>query len=75
MPEAKDRISMAVSLPIGVAEAIDSLVENKIFGSRSEALRFGAHLVVLFQNRTHFRAEEYAYLESKDRQKSARHVS
>lgn len=59
------RVSVPVSLPIGLKEAIDRLVEEGEFSSRSEALRFGARLVVLFGKRTHERAVDYGYSEIK----------
>lgn len=40
-----DRKSIPVSLPEGLVEELDELVENGKFGSRSEALRYGARLV------------------------------
>ncbi len=66
---------MSVSLPSGLVEELDHLVEMHIFGSRSEALRYGAHLVVLFQDRVHARADEYGYEEIKSRLKRDRNVS
>ena len=64
MDDSQERISTSVSLPLGLVEEIDRLVEAKVFGSRSEALRHGARLVVLFQNRVHVQAEAIAYDES-----------
>ncbi len=55
-----------VPLPIGLAQEIDSLVEGGEFTSRSEALKFGARLVVLLSKRTHRRAEDYAYSEIRE---------
>ncbi len=66
---------MSVSLPMGLAEEIDYLVDEKIFGSRSEALRYGARLAVLFHDRVHSRAEEYAYEETVAGLKRGRNVS
>lgn len=40
-----DRKSVPVSLPEGLVEELDELVEEGQFGSRSEALRYGARLV------------------------------
>lgn len=65
MTEASERVSMSVSLPRGLVDDLDHLVSDKVFGSRSEALRYGARLTVLFQKRLHFRAEEYGYDEIK----------
>ena len=52
-----------VALPGGLAEELDLLVEEGEFLSRSEALKFGARLVILMSKRTHQRAEDYAYSE------------
>ena len=43
---SSDRQSVPVSLPPELVERLDRLVEDGIFGSRSEALRYGARLVV-----------------------------
>ena len=61
MAKARDRVSVPVSLPSGLVKEIDSMVEDRIFGSRSEVLRHGARLAVLYQRRLHQRAEEYAF--------------
>lgn len=42
---SSDRKSIPVSLPPELVEEIDRLVEEGKFGSRSEALRYGARLV------------------------------
>lgn len=42
---ASDRKSIPVSLPSELVEEIDRLVEAGKFGSRSDALRYGARLV------------------------------
>lgn len=42
---SSDRQSVPVSLPEGLVEELDRLVEEGKFGSRSEALRYGARLV------------------------------
>lgn len=52
-----------VALPLGLAEELDTLVEEGEFVSRNEALKFGARLVILMSRRTHQRAEDYAYSE------------
>ncbi|WP_138004847.1 ribbon-helix-helix domain-containing protein [Halalkalirubrum salinum] len=41
-----DRQSVPVSLPPELVERLDRLVDDGVFGSRSEALRYGARLVV-----------------------------
>lgn len=43
---SSDRQSVPVSLPPELVDRLDVLVEEGIFGSRSEALRYGARLVV-----------------------------
>lgn len=43
---SSDRQSVPVSLPTGLVEALDELVSEGVFASRSEALRYGARLVV-----------------------------
>ena len=63
MPKLKRRVSIPVSLPTGLVEEIDHMVEDRVFGSRSEVLRYGARLAVLYHRRLHMRAEEYAFEE------------
>jgi Arc/MetJ-type ribon-helix-helix transcriptional regulator len=75
MPKAKERVSMSVSLPIGLVEELDKMVDAHLFGSRSEALRYGAHLDVLFQKRLHYKTDGYAYDEITDRLKRGKNVS
>ena len=41
-----DRQSVPVSLPPGLVDRLDGLVEDDVFGSWSEALRYGARLAV-----------------------------
>ena len=60
MTKAKNRVSIPVSLPLGLVDEIDELVEEKLFGSRSEVLRYGARLAVIYHRRLHSRAEGYA---------------
>jgi len=61
-----DRALVPVSLPMALVKHLDELVEKGEFASRSEALRYGARLVVLLSKRVHKRAEEYAYEEIKE---------
>lgn len=61
-----ERVLVPVALPKGLTQEIDELVEEGQFGSRADALKFGARLVLLVQKRTHDRAEHYAYHEIKD---------
>ena len=58
-----DRKSIPVSLPYGIVKKLDYLVKKGEFQSRSEALRFGARLLVMLEDRLHKRTEEYAYEE------------
>ena len=64
---AEERVIIPVSLPKGLVEEIDELVRRKVFSSRSEALRYGARLVVLFEKGLHRLAEDYAYEMIKER--------
>ena len=59
---SSDRQSVPVSLPSGLVDRLDSLVEDGVFGSRSEALRYGARLVVreAHLERLHERADSEA---------------
>lgn len=41
-----DRESVPVSLPAELVRELDTLVEEGVFSSRSEAVRYGARLVV-----------------------------
>jgi Arc/MetJ-type ribon-helix-helix transcriptional regulator len=43
---SSDRQSVPVSLPSELVARLDRLVEEGVFSSRSEALRYGARLVV-----------------------------
>jgi Arc/MetJ-type ribon-helix-helix transcriptional regulator len=43
---SNDRQSVPVSLPPELVTRLDRLVDDGVFGSRSEALRYGARLVV-----------------------------
>jgi len=43
---SSDRQSVPVSLPTELVARLDRLVEDGVFSSRSEALRYGARLVV-----------------------------
>lgn len=63
MAQVKDRVSVPVSLPIGLVNEIDKLVECKMFSSRSEVLRFGARLALTYHLRLHEMTEEVAYEE------------
>ena len=60
---SSDRQSVPVSLPPGLVDRLDGLVEDGVFGSRSEALRYGARLVV--REAHHERADSEARADSK----------
>ena len=66
---SSDRQSVPVSLPPELVERLDGLVEDGIFGSRSEALRYGARLVVREEQleRLHEQADRSARDEVKER--------
>jgi Arc/MetJ-type ribon-helix-helix transcriptional regulator len=75
MTKGKDRVSIPVSLPMGLVHDIDELVEQKMFGSRSEVLRYGARLAVIYHRRLHARAEEYGYEEAREGLERGRNYS
>lgn len=56
---SSDRDSVPVSLPPAVTRRLDELVERGVFGSRSEALRYGARLVIR-EERTRTRLHEFS---------------
>ena len=60
-----ERMLIPVSMPKGLTENLDRLVKEGEFSSRSDAIRFGARLVVMMDKRTHERSEDYAYDEIK----------
>ncbi|WP_049927328.1 ribbon-helix-helix domain-containing protein [Halopiger goleimassiliensis] len=64
-----DRKSIPVSLPQGLVEELDELVDEGKFGSRSEALRYGARLVAreAQQKRMHERTGDAAEQDIEDR--------
>ena len=64
-----DRQPVPVSLPPELVRELDALVEEGQFGSRSEALRYGARLVVreAFQKRLHERTSEAAKEDMEER--------
>lgn len=49
---SSDRQSVPVSLPSELVNELDALVETGIFSSRSDALRYGARLVVREERRS-----------------------
>lgn len=64
-----DRQSVPVSLPLELVSRLDRLVEDGVFGSRSEALRYGARLVVHEEHlrRLHEQADTEARKNVKER--------
>ncbi|GAB6878497.1 hypothetical protein JCM17823_07710 [Halorubrum gandharaense] len=64
-----ERKSVPVSLPSELVERLDALVEDGVFGSRSEALRYGARLVVREERfeRVHEETAERAQEDVKER--------
>lgn len=64
-----ERKSVPVSLPSELVERLDALVEDGVFGSRSEALRYGARLVVREERleRVHEQTAERAREDVKER--------
>ena len=64
-----DRKSIPVSIPEGLVDELDELVEEGKFGSRSEALRYGARLVAreAQQKRLHERTSRTAEQDIEDR--------
>lgn len=59
---SSERKSVPVSLPPELVNRLDVLVEDGVFSSRSEALRYGARLVVREErlDRLHEQAESTA---------------
>jgi antitoxin ParD1/3/4 len=64
-----DRQSVPVSLPPELVKELDALVEEGVFGSRSEALRYGARLIVREERqiRLHDRTDAEARDDVKER--------
>lgn len=64
-----DRHSVPVSLPPELVKELDSLVEDGVFSSRSEALRYGARLIVREerQARLHDQTDAEARADVKER--------
>lgn len=64
-----DRRSVPVSLPTELVSELDRLVEADVFGSRSDALRYGARLVVREERmaRLYGQADEGAREEVRER--------
>ena len=58
-----------VSLPLELVERLDALVDDGVFGSRSEALRYGTRLVVREERleRVHEQTAEHAREDVKER--------
>ena len=66
---SSERKSVPVSLPSELVNRLDALVEDGAFGSRSEALRYGARLVVREERleRIHEQTAERAHEAVKER--------
>lgn len=66
---SSDRKSVPVSLPQELVARLDALVEDGAFSSRSEALRYGARLVVREerQQRLHERTDDGAREDVRER--------
>lgn len=64
-----DRQSVPVSLPAELVANLDELVETGVFSSRSEALRYGARLVLREQRlaRLHDVTDERAHDDVRER--------
>lgn len=69
-----DRESIPVSLPKGIVRGIEEMVKRGEFSSKSEAIRFGARLLVMLEKRLHERAEDYALEEVMEGIKRGRNV-
>jgi Arc/MetJ-type ribon-helix-helix transcriptional regulator len=55
---AKRRVLIPVSLPHALAAEIDELVNIGKFGSRSEAIRFGARLLCMLEGKLHLKEQD-----------------
>ena len=66
---SNDRQSISVSLLPELVSRLDKLVEDGVFGSRSEVLRYGARLIVREEHlrRLHEHADTAAREEIKER--------
>lgn len=64
-----DRHSVPVSLPPELVKELDALVDKGVFSSRSEALRYGARLIVREERqiRLHERTDAEARDDVKER--------
>ena len=72
----RDRESIPVSLPKGLVGKIEEMVRRGEFSSKSEAIRFGARLLVMLEKRLHERSEDYAYEEvAEGLKRGKKHVS
>jgi len=69
-----DRQSIPVSLPKGVVKEIDEMVRRGEFSSKSEAIRFGARLLIMLEKRLHQRAEDYAFEDAMEGLKRGKNV-
>jgi len=65
MSTDSERKPVPVSLPSELVEELDTLVEEGVFSSRSDAIRYGARLVVR-EEKQHQRLHERADDRAKD---------
>tara|TARA_Y100000310_G_C20604432_1_gene774776 strand:- start:841 stop:1077 length:237 start_codon:yes stop_codon:yes gene_type:complete len=69
--------AIAVKLPARLKEEIDTMIRLGVFVSRSDALKYGARLAVMFEKMElplSVRAEEYAADEIKEKFKRIKDV-
>ncbi len=69
--------AIAVKLPTRLKDEIDDLIDLGLFTSRSDALKFGARLVIMLEKMElpiSARAEEYALEEIQEKFKRIKHV-
>jgi len=68
MSTDNERKPVPVSLPSELVEELDTLVEEGMFSSRSDAIRYGVRLVVREERqRLHERADEKAREDARER--------
>lgn len=66
-----------IKLSLETLEKIDELVKQRVFASRSEAVKFGVKLILLMKGMElplSQRAEDYAYEEIKEKLERIRNV-
>lgn len=55
---ARKRVLIPVSIPRALADDIDELVRIGKFGSRSDAIRFGARLLCMLEGKLHLKEQD-----------------